>query len=306
MLVTGATGLIGSHLLDALGSGGDVVAASRLPRPDVAGTRWHVCDLERAGAATDLVRAVEPEIVIHLAGEVRGDRTLAAVGPTLRTNLVATIELLEAATVIGCRRIVLSGSLLEEPIGAASGLVRPSPYGASRWAASAYGRMFHALFDAPVTILRPSYAYGPGQDAMKLIPYVTHALLGGERPRLGSGDRLVDWVYAGDVAQAYVAAATVAGVEGRTLDVGGPFRATVREVVGAIVEQLGLRGAEPLFGDVAARPLEQEVEPDLEATAAALGWRATTDLAAGLRHTIGWIRARHVRVAGSPRPRAPA
>jgi len=140
---------------------------------------------------------------------------------------------------------------------------------------------------------------GPGQDSTKLIPYVTHALLGGERPRLGSGDRLLDWVYAGDVAQAYLAAATVAGVEGRTLDVGGPFRATVREVVGAIVEQLGLDAAEPLFGDVAARPLEQEVEPDLEATAAALGWRATTELDAGLRHTVGWIRARHLLAAGA-------
>ena len=56
------------------------------------------------------------------------------------------------------RRIVISGSLFEEPATGGPQAVPPSPYGASRWASSAYGRMFHALFGAPVIILRPSYA----------------------------------------------------------------------------------------------------------------------------------------------------
>jgi hypothetical protein len=144
------------------------VALSRAPHPDQPGVRWLVVDLAQPGTVADVVTSVRPEVVIHLAGAVRGDRSLAAVAPTLRANLVASVELLEAATRLGCRRIVLSGSLLEEPASGGPQAVPPSPYGASRWAASAYGRMFHALFDAPVVILRPSFAYGPGQEQTKL------------------------------------------------------------------------------------------------------------------------------------------
>ena len=146
-------------------------------------------------------------MVLHLAGAVRGDRSLDAVHPTLTANLVATVELLEAATRTHVRRIVISGSLLEEPRGGGETAVPPSPYGASRWAATSYARMFHSLFDAPVTILRPSYAYGPGQESTKLLPHVITTVLRGERPELASGERRIDFVFAEDVARAYLAAA---------------------------------------------------------------------------------------------------
>ena len=70
---------------------------------------------------------------------------------------------------MGCRRIVLVGSLTEPEPGdtdAAPG----SPYAAAKWASSAYGRMFHALYRAPVVIIRPFMTYGPRQDRRKLIP----------------------------------------------------------------------------------------------------------------------------------------
>ena len=285
MLVTGASGLIGSHLLGVLDA--DVMALSRSAKPDEGRVRWQVCDIERPGALAGIVAAERPDVVIHLAGAVRGDRSLDAVGPTLRANLVATVELLEAAVAAGCRRIVLSGSLMEEPTGGAQA-VPPSPYGASRWASSAYGRMFHAIFDAPVTILRPSYAYGPGQERTKLIPYVITSLLAGVSPRLSSGEREIDWIYAEDVARAYLAAAAQPGVDGLTLDVGSGIRAPVNEVVDTIVELVGRTGGRPEIGVVPVRRMEQDVVPDIEATAAALAWRATTSLEEGLRRTVAW------------------
>jgi UDP-glucose 4-epimerase len=292
VLVTGASGLIGSHVLGVLGPSVDVVATSRSPRQDGSGVRWLARDLARPGAISEVIDTVRPDVVIHLAGAVRGDRTLDAVAPTLQTNLVATIELLEAATRRQCRRVVLSGSLFEEPATGGPQAIPPSPYGASRWASSAYGRMFHALFGTPVVILRPSYAYGPGQEKSKLIPYVVTALLAGESPELSTGARPIDWVYAEDVARAYAAAATVDDVEGRTLDIGSGAEASVTEVVQAIVEAVGPTVGKPRFGVVPVRALEQHVRPDVDATAAALGWRATTSLEAGLGRTVEWFRAR--------------
>lgn len=290
IMVTGASGLIGRHVLGVLGPDAEVVAVSRSPRPDQGGVQWLVRDFAQPGAVSDLVSSVSPEVVIHLAGAVRGDRSLEAVAPTLSANLVATVELLEAATRLGSRRIVMSGSLLEEPVGG-SQAVPPSPYGASRWAASAYGRMFHALFDAPVVILRPSFAYGPGQEPSKLIPHVITALLQGGSPQLSSGDRLLDCVYAEDVARAYVDAASVPGVEGRTIDIGSGVLTSVREIVDIIVEIVGATGR-PVFGALPLRPLEQQVEVDVDETARVLGWRATTSLQDGLRRTVTWFRYR--------------
>jgi UDP-glucose 4-epimerase len=290
VLVTGASGLIGSHVLGLVEREADVVALSRFPRPDEGGLRWLVCDLTRPGAVADVVTSVRPEVVIHLAGVVRGDRSLEAVAPTLRANLLASVELLESATRVGCRRIVLSGSLLEEPAVGGPQAVPPSPYGASRWAASGYGRMFHALFDAPVVILRPSFAYGPGQEPTKLIPHVIAGLLDGGSPELSSGERLLDCVYAEDVAQAYVEAAAAPGVEGRTIDIGSGVLTSVREIVQLIVESIGPTAGRPVFGTLPVRALEQEVRVDTEETARVLGWRATTPLEDGLRATVAWFR----------------
>jgi len=290
VLVTGASGLIGSHVLGVLGRETDVVALSRSPRSDAGGLRWLARDLTQQGALGEIVTSLRPDVVIHLAGAVRGDRSLEAVAPTLRSNLLPTVELLEAATRVGCRRIVLSGSLLEEPAPGGSHPVPPSPYGASRWAASAYGRMFHALFDAPVVILRPSFAYGPGQETTKLIPHVITTLLEGDSPRLSSGERLLDCVFAEDVARAYVDAAHVPGVEGRTIDIGRGVLSSVHEIVALIVDSVGPTAGRPVFGELPVRPREQEVEVDPDETARVLGWRATTNLEDGLRATVAWFR----------------
>ena len=289
VLLTGASGMIGRAVLDVLGPDADTHAVSRHAQVARPGVTWWQADLGEPGAPTSLMHRIEPEIVIHLAGEVRGERSIEAVDATLRANLMATVEILEAATRLGSRRVVLSGSLLEEPTGTAQA-IPPSPYGASRWAASAYARMFHALFGTPLVILRPSFAYGPGQEVTKLVPHVISKLLAGESPELSSGERMIDFVYAPDVAEAYVAAAVVPDVEGKTVDIGVGRLTSVRDVVETIVRLVSATGAEPAFGRVPIRPLEQQIEVDPEVAAAALGWRARTSLEEGLRRTIAWYR----------------
>lgn len=76
------------------------------------------------------------------------------------------------------------------------------------------------LYETPVVSLRSFMAYGPGQNPTKVIPYTILSLLQGEAPRLSSGERALDWVYVEDVIDAYLAAATRSGIEGRTLDLG--------------------------------------------------------------------------------------
>lgn len=292
ILVTGASGLIGRQVVELLGDAAEVYGVSRSDRPARGRVTWVAADLAEPGTARRLVETLEPQIVIHLAGAVRGDRSLEAVEPTLSVNLVPTVELLEAATRGGVGRIVVSGSLLEEPTTGHVGSIPPSPYGASRWASSMYARMFHLVFDTPVTILRPSYAFGPGQDEEKLLPHVISQALAGAAPELSSGERRIDFVYAEDVGRAYVAAATAPGIEGHTFDIGSGELSPVRDVVETLVDLIGSDAPRPRYGAVRTRPFEQEIAVDTEPARALLGWEATTPLVEGLRRTVAWYRER--------------
>jgi nucleoside-diphosphate-sugar epimerase len=291
VLVTGASGLIGRHVLPLLPADADVYALSRVERPSDGRVTWLVGDLGEGGTAHEVVTTVSPSVVIHLAGAVRGDRALEAVQPTLAANLVGTVGLLEAAVRAGVRRVVVSGSLLEEPASGDPSAVPPSPYGASRWAASAYTRMFHALFGLPVVILRPSYAYGPGQESSKLVPHVITSLHRGDAPGLASGDRRIDFVFAADVAEAYVAATNADAAVGNTIDLGSGALTPVRDVVEKIRALVGPDAPVASYGSVSDRPLEQEVAVDVERAKRLLGWKATTSLDDGLRRTIAYYAA---------------
>jgi UDP-glucose 4-epimerase len=291
-LVTGASGFIGAHLCKHLSEAGVIVHATsrRVQREAEWGAQhWHAADLQDESATHALLETIRPDFVFHLAGLPWGLRELRALRPTFAHNLHATVNVLAAATEVGCRRLVLCGSL-EEPDPGAIETAPSSPYAASKWAANAYGRMCHVLYQTPVVIARLFMVYGPHQtDLQKLVPYVTLALLQGESPTLSSGTRPVDWIYVEDAVAGLLALAVAPHVEGKTLDIGSGRLVTVR----AVVEQLSalIRSpAEPVFGGRADRPLEQVRAADVDTTFSQIGWRATTSLEDGLRRTVEWCQ----------------
>jgi UDP-glucose 4-epimerase len=288
-LVTGGSGFIGSRVIEHLRREGlEVHALSRTHEPgDDGGVRWWRGDVTDGTAIGKVFASAHPELVIHLAGETRAAREVDLVRPTFEANVVGTVNVLHAAAESGCRRVVLSGSL-EEPDDANPS----SPYAASKWAAGVYGRMFERLYRLSVVNLRVFMVYGPAQrDVRKLVPYTILSLLRGNAPQVSSGGREVDWVFVDDVAEAFVAAATAPGLDGRTLDVGTGTMHSVRAIVERLTELVAPR-IRPEFGAVEDRPLEQVRSADVERTAASLGWRPSTSLDDGLVRTIDWYRER--------------
>jgi len=293
VLVTGASGFIGARLARALVvAGAEVHGVARTPGAD-GDVRWRAADLADADAAARVVRDTAPHTVFHLASRVTGDRALDAVLPTVRANLLSTVNLLTAAAGQSAPpRLVLAGSM-EEPAGADADAVPGSPYAAAKAAASGYARMFHALYGLPVVTLRVFMVYGPGrQDEAKLVPYVTRSLLAGEAPRLSSGARAVDWVYVDDVVTAFLAAGERAvddGVAGRPIDVGSGELTTIRSLVERIAGLIG-GAAAPQFGALPDRPLEREPRADHGPAHDLLGWVPATPLDEGLARTVAWFR----------------
>lgn len=290
-LVTGASGFIGSALCRHLSQAGmEVHGVSRTEHHATDScARWHTNRLDDIEAVRALFKAARPDYVFHLASHVAGSRAIELVLPTFSANLTSTVNLLTAATEQGCERILLTGSL-EEPEPGPDHAVPSSPYAAAKFAASAYGRMFHALYNTPVAILRLFMVYGPGQqDLRKLVPYVTLALLKGQTPELSSGTRKVDWIYVDDIAAGYLAAATAKGVEGATVDLGSGRLDTVRTVVEELVGLINPH-IQPLFGSVPERALEQIRMADTESSFRLLGWRTQVSLHDGLARTAEWYR----------------
>jgi nucleoside-diphosphate-sugar epimerase len=291
VLVTGGAGFIGRHLCRRLGTSDlEVHATSRNERVRKPGEPiWWRADLADRECARGVLSAVRPDVVVHLAGSVgaRADRELVL--PTYHSLATSTVNVLLHASELGCRRVVLAGSLTE-PLPAADAPVPDSPYAAAKWIASAYGRMFHALYNTPVVILRTFMTYGPGQACDKLIPSTVLSLLGGDAPRLASGRTRGDWVYVDDVVEAFVKASVAPGIDGQTLDIGTGRLTSIRALVAKLIEVMG-SPVEPLFGVIPDRLREQEICADTGPALKRLNWRATISLEEGLRHTVAWYRA---------------
>jgi UDP-glucose 4-epimerase len=291
VLVTGAAGFIGSALCRRLqSSGAEVHGVSRVRR-EGNGIHWWTANLAEPETATRILRRVQPDLVCHLASHVSGSRSLDAIQPTVRDNLLTTVNLLTAACETGGPRVVLAGSM-EECDPDDPDAVPGSPYAAAKTAASAYARMFHALYRLPVVTLRVFMVYGPGQwDRTKLIPYVTSSLLRGEAPRLSSGNREIDWVYVDDVVNAFIAAAHAENAGGETVDVGSGELITIRSLVESLA-QLMDGDRQPLFGALPDRPMERRRIADLGRTRKLIEWEPSIPLNAGLARTVQWFRTR--------------
>jgi nucleoside-diphosphate-sugar epimerase len=289
VLVSGATGFIGSHLCRRLlQDEAKVHGISRNHRSgDENGASWSQGDLADAGAVRDILTTVKPDVIFHLASHVAGARQRELVGPTFYSNLASTVNLLDVATEVGCHRVLLAGSL-EEPEPGNLGPIPSSPYAAAKWAGSGYARMFHALYQLPVVICRLFMVYGPEQqDLRKLIPYTILSLLRGEPPNLMSGRREIDWIYVADVVEGFLAAAVAEGIEGKTVDVGSGSLIPVRTVVEKLVCLINPR-IEPRFGALAERPLEQVRAADVENSFKLTGWKPVVSLDDGLKRTADW------------------
>ncbi len=289
MIVTGAKGFLGSHLSRRLAElGAEVYGVSRTDEKGEADIRWRQGTFEDYQTAKTLLEEIKPDVIFHLAGHVTAAPDLDHVLPTFHSLLASTVNLLLLATRIGCRRVVLTGSLTEPQPGRVD-QAPGSPYAAAKWAGSAYARMFKELYQTPVVIVRPFMAYGPRQDRRKLIPYVATSLMRGESPSLSSGQWKADWVYVSDVIDGFVMAGERSGIEGCTIELGSGVLVSVQELVKQIMALLG-SSIQPRFGSLTDRPLEEVHVADIESANVVLGWKPKTSLTEGLKKTLDWYR----------------
>lgn len=290
-LVTGASGFIGHALCARLLEQGAEVHGTSRRIVDFESDKWthSSVDLTVAENVDDLVAVARPDYIVHLASCVTGKREIEWIRETFAGNLQSAVNVLVAAQKVGVEKTVLAGSL-EEPDVNDSTPVAASPYAASKWCASAYGRTMHALYGTRSAVARIFMVYGPGQqDLKKLVPYVCLSAARSEAPELMSGGREVDWIYIDDVVDGLTRLALAGPDDGAYVDIGSGELVTTGDVAERVCRLAGT-GVTPLFGAVPDRAMEQVRKANVDATSAILGWRPALSIGAGLERTYDWYK----------------
>lgn len=294
VLVTGAAGWIGRHVLPLLVARGyDVHAVSTKPQsqPNTgAGVRWHQADLLDEQQTADLVAAIRPTHLLHLAW-----CTTPGVYWTSPENfrwVRASLTLLEAFAAHGGERVVTAGTCAEYDWGfgycseARTPLAPTTVYGVCKDALRGLTEAFAASSGLAQAWGRLFFLYGPHEHPARLVPAVINALLRNEPARCTHGNQMRDYLFIADAAAAFVALLD-SGVIG-PVNIASGRPTAIKEIIATIAEMMDGRdlicfGAVPvpandpplLASDV--RRLHEEVN-----------WSARYDLHAGLAETIRW------------------
>ncbi|HEU5160651.1 MAG TPA: NAD-dependent epimerase/dehydratase family protein [Streptosporangiaceae bacterium] len=301
ILVTGAAGFIGSHLIDRLvadghetigvdnmSTGHNVPGAAELRRMDVADP-----------ALVTLAADFRPEVICHLAAQVSVRASVADPAHDARVNVLGTATALEAARAAGARKIVFTSSCAVYgvpdalPVPAAAPLRPRSPYAASKVSGEIYVEMYKALHGLDYTTLVLANVYGPRQrpeGEAGVISIFADALIARKPTQVyGDGKNTRDYVYVLDVVDAFARACGERG-GGRRFNVGTGVQTSDRELHTLVAAAAGAPDepsfAPPRLGDLPA----MAIDPD--PARAELGWAPRTDLRTGLDATVAWAHSR--------------
>jgi len=314
ILVSGAAGFIGSHLIPCLLQHGHTVAGlvrfsttasdaskRRLAKLEALHTEYkqnfQILKGEDVKGLHDLLKKFSPEICIHLAGRSWVRESVGWPELYVDANYGFTTGLVQALHLVGCRRMVFGSSVMvygtdaplpymEDNLGSAPS----SPYGASKLACEVILNTFHALHKMEVVNLRLFSVYGPDLRP-DLVPFLIASAIQKGRPFtvFGDGSSMRDYVEVSDVVSA-IEAACQGNESFEALNVGSGFGTALLDLIQVIEKSLGKK-AELVYKAPAAGELAVAV-PDISLTMEKLKWEPAFDIEQGIERMSAWFTGR--------------
>jgi NAD dependent epimerase/dehydratase len=321
VLVTGAGGFIGSHLVETLlRRGCDVRALVHYSsRPDYGnldeiavlnGARLERIkgDIRDSSFVGGLVDGCE--VVFHLAALIGIPYSYVAAESYVATNVLGTLNLLNASRAHGIERFVHTstsecyGSATYVPIDEAHRLRAQSPYAASKIAADKLVESYHCSFGLPASVLRPFNNYGPRQSARAIIPTIIEQLLfGRDELRLGAISPKRDFLFVEDTCEAFCMMAEADSAIGELVHVGTGVSISIGELAETLMQLTGIH--KPIVCDEdRLRPEGSEVSElrcDPTRARELIAWTPQVSLEEGARRVIDSLQRRgsHEHSGGS-------
>jgi NAD dependent epimerase/dehydratase len=310
VLVTGADGFIGSHLVEALLEEGANVTAfvyynsfsnwgwlDTFPKDKLSKIKVFQGDIRDGNCVREAVKDVE--VVFHLAALIAIPYSYYAPESYVDTNIKGTLNVLQASKDFGIEKVLVTstsevyGTAKYVPIDELHPFQGQSPYSATKIGADRIAESFYRSYDLPVTIVRPFNTYGPRQSARAVIPTIITQLLAGKTEiKLGNLTPTRDFNYVKDTANGFVEIAKSDKTVGQEINI-----ATGVEIsVGDIFEELRLQineNARVVNDEIRLRPEKSEVDRLLGSNKKILeltNWTPKYNLKEGLKETIAWLR----------------
>jgi dTDP-glucose 4,6-dehydratase len=309
VLVTGAGGFIGSHLVERLvaegtqvrafvryNSRGDIGLLGQVAPEALAKIIIVPGDLRDSQAVCEAVEGVQ--FVFHLGAMISIPYSYRHPREVAEANFLGTLNVLLACKDLGISRLIhvssseVYGSALTVPIDENHPLQAQSPYSASKIGADKLVESFFCTYGLPAVTVRPFNTYGPRQSARAVIPTIITQVLTQSTVRLGALDTRRDFTYVSDTVNGFVKAAERSGVEGQTFNLGTGMEIRIGDLAQMIIRSVG-RPSKIVVDSVRLRPKESEVQRLLSDNSYAqkiLDWQPEISLEQGLGMTISWIK----------------
>jgi NAD dependent epimerase/dehydratase len=309
VLVTGAGGFIGSHLVEKLVSKGALVRA--FVRYNSRGDIGLLClmdtemrsKIEIIGGDLCDLQAVQTAMegcsyVYHLGALISIPYSYQHPHEVAETNLIGTLNVLQASRFVGVNRLIhtssseVYGTARYAPIDETHPLQGQSPYSASKIGADKLAESYHCAYGLPVVTVRPFNTYGPRQSTRAVIPTIITQALTQETIRLGNLDTTRDFTYVDDTVNGFLTAAQAENIDGKVFNLGTGSEITI----GGLVEKVIKLVNNPVKVEVDSlrlRPRTSEVFRLISDNALAvktLAWQPKINLDDGLVRTIAWIQ----------------
>jgi NAD dependent epimerase/dehydratase len=308
VLVTGAGGFIGSHLVERLlelgaevhafvryNSRNDVGLLKLLPSEMQRKMKVTSGDLRDAQALEQATRGIE--VLFHLGALIAIPYSYLHPLEVIETNVLGTFNVLSAARKNGVSKFVhtstseVYGTARYVPISEAHPLQGQSPYSASKIGADKIAESFYRSFDLPVATIRPFNTYGPRQSARAVIPTIITQTLTGDEIRLGSLRPTRDFTFVKDTVEGFLRVAESTRTVGEEMNIGSDHEISIGALAQKIIEIVG-RSVRVVEESQRLRPEKSEVQrlwADTQKARELLGWSPQTSLDDGLRQTVAWI-----------------
>jgi len=306
VVVTGAAGFIGSHLVEKLLEAESNVRAfirynsanNRGFIDSIPAQQRHEIDIVKGDLRDEhaVRRAVKgADFVFHLGASIAIPYSYQCPTDVIQTNVLGTLHVAQAALDFDSRFIHTStsetyGTARYVPMNESHPLQAQSPYAASKIAADKIIESFYSSYNFPAVTIRPFNAYGPRQSMRAVIPTIINQALHESEIVLGNLNATRDFTFVEDTAEAFMLAAGADGRFGQTYNAGSGFEISIGDLALKIRELIG-RDIPIRIADDRLRPVKSEVDrlfSDSGKAAQELGWTPSVPLETGLKRTIEW------------------
>lgn len=311
VLVTGADGFIGSHLVEALLLEGHKVRAfvyynsfnswgwlDTLPKEVLKEIEVFTGDIRDPNGVKESMKGIEE--VYHLAALIAIPFSYHSPDSYVDTNVKGTLNVLQAARDLNTKRVLVTstsevyGTAQYVPIDERHPFQGQSPYSATKIGADRIAESFYRSFDMPVTIVRPFNTYGPRQSARAVIPTIITQLLAGKKEiKLGSITPTRDFNYVKDTVQGFIEIDKSNNTIGEEINIATQREISIGELAQELIDQIN-PNAKIVCEEQRLRPEKSEVNRLLgsnEKIKQLTNWKPKYTLQTGLTETIEWIKS---------------